>query len=150
MVSKITSRKKGRNGFSLIELLIAITILVILGSVVGMNLIDQPQRARHGSARVQLETFKTALHLYISDNGIPPTQRQGLLALVEKPTIEPIPANYPPNGYLDSRTLPKDPWGNDYVYIIPGRNGELFEVICYGADGEEGGDGYNADLTTSK
>ena len=142
--------KKHSAGFSLIELLIAITIIVILGAVVGINLLDQPQKARQNSARMQLETFKTALYMYVSDNGIAPTQRQGLQALVEKPTTEPIPANYQPNGYLDARTLPKDPWGYDYVYLTPGRNGEHFEVICYGADGEEGGDKYNMDLTTAK
>lgn len=135
------------HGFSLIELLIAITILAILGGVAGLQLIDAPQKARQASAKTQLGTFKTAIIMYMNDNGGPPTSRQGLEALVAKPAGN-LP-NYNPNGYLDSKAVPKDPWQRDYVYLCPGSNGERFEVVCYGADGEQGGDGYNRDLSTS-
>lgn len=137
-------------GFSLIEILIAISIMVILGTVVGINLIDLPQKARQDAAKMQIDSFKTAIQIYIGDNGIPPTQRQGLKALIAKPTESPIPSNYKPNGYLDSKEIPLDPWQNKYAYLVPGRNGEPFEIISYGADGEEGGEDYNADISSSK
>lgn len=140
---------KGHGGFTLLEVLIAIVIVVILGSVVGLNLIDLPQKSRRDAATMQIGTFKTAVQIYAADNGAPPTQRQGLAALVSKPTIPPIPANYRPSGYLESKSIPKDPWGGEYVYLCPGSNGEAFEIICYGADGDQGGDGYDADISSA-
>ena len=139
-----------RSGFTLLEVLIAIAIIVILGTVVGINLKDFIPESRQNAARMQLGEFKTALQIYVNDNGFPPTQRQGLEALVAKPAIPPIPQNYKPNGYLDSKSVPKDPWGRDYAYLCPGTDGEAYEVICYGADGEEGGEGYDADLSTRR
>ncbi len=138
-----------RSGFSLLEVLIAITIMMILGAVVGVNLMDLPQRGRVSAAKMQLASFKTAVQIYAADNGAPPTQRQGLPALVVRPDTPPVPANYKPNGYLDAPSVPADPWGRPYVYLSPGRRGEPFEILCYGADGEEGGNGYDADLSTS-
>jgi general secretion pathway protein G len=70
--------------------------------------------------------------------------------LVVKPTVEPIPANFPADGYLTSRNVPKDPWGRDFIYLAPGRKGESFEIICYGTDGEPGGEGDKADISTSE
>ncbi len=144
-----THQSSRNEGFTLLEVLIAITIVVILGSVVGINLIDMPQRGRQNAAKLQLGQFKTAVQIYVNDNRFPPTQRQGLEALVVKPATPPIPENFPPNGYLDSGSVPKDPWGRDYAYLCPGTRGESFEIICYGADGEEGGDGFNTDLSTT-
>lgn len=149
MIRTPSIRTFSRSGFTLLEVLIAITLVIILGSVVGINLIDMPQRGRQNAAKLQLASFKTAIQIYINDHGAPPTQRQGLEALVTRPTTPPIPESFPPNGYLDSQSIPKDPWGRDYAYLNPGRHGEPFEVICYGADGAEGGDGFNTDLTTS-
>lgn len=137
-------------GFSLLEVLIAITIVVILGGVVGVRLVDLPQRGRVSAARMQLAVFRTALQLYVADNGAPPTQRQGLDALVRPPTQPPVPRNYRPGGYLDAQSVPLDPWGNPYAYLSPGSRGELFEVLSYGADGEEGGSGFDADLSSSR
>ncbi|MGI5869496.1 MAG: type II secretion system major pseudopilin GspG [Kiritimatiellia bacterium] len=139
-----------RSGFTLLEVLIAIAVIVILGTVVGINLKDFIPESRQNAARMQLGEFKTALQIYVNDNGFPPTQRQGLEALVAKPAIPPIPQNYKPNGYLDSKSVPKDPWGRDYAYLCPGTDGEAYEVVCYGADGEEGGEGYDADLSTRR
>ena len=150
MPTTLTNPISNRGGFTLLEVLIAITIIVILGSVVGINLIDMPQHGRQNAAKMQLGAFKTAIQIYMNDNGFPPTPRQGLEALVVKPTTPPVPENFKPNGYLDSMSVPKDPWGRDYVYLCPGSNGEAFEIICYGSDGEEGGDGYKADLTSTK
>ncbi len=146
----LPARRSQTWGFSLLEVVIAITIVVILGTVVGLQLIDLPQKGRVSAARMQLATFKTALQMYAADNGAPPTQRQGLEALVRRPTVPPIPASYRPNGYLDSTIVPNDPWQRPYAYLCPGSSGEAFEVICYGADGEEGGTGYDADISTSR
>lgn len=139
-----------KSGFSLVEILIAISIMVLLGTVVGIALNDLPTKGRCDAATLQVDAFKTAIQLYVADNGMPPTQRQGLAALVTKPTEAPIPQNYKPNGYLDSREVPLDPWGNDYAYLVPGSNGEPFEVLCYGADGDVGGEGYDADISSTK
>lgn len=137
-------------GFTLIELLVAITILVILAGVVGLNLMHEPGRARVARARAELGLLKTALQMYLNDNRTLPTPRQGLQALVAKPVSEPIPDSYPPGGYLDRTTLPRDPWGNDYAYLVPGRRGERYEILCYGADGQPGGEGEDADISSSE
>lgn len=139
-----------RFGFTLLEVLIAITIIVILGTVVGVNLKDLVPESRQKAAKMQLAQFRTAIQIYTNDNGAPPSQRQGLEALVKRPITPPIPQNYKPSGYLDSQSVPKDPWGRDYAYLCPGSNGEAFEILCYGADGEEGGEGYDADLSSAR
>ena len=137
------------SGFTLLEVIIAMTIVAILGTVVGLQLHDLPQKGRVNAARTQLVTFKTALEIYAADNGAPPTQQQGLAALVAQPTTPPVPLKWNPNGYLDSRTVPADPWGRPYGYLCPGPDGLPYEVVCYGADGEEGGEKFNADLSTA-
>jgi general secretion pathway protein G len=86
--------------------------------------------------------------MYNIQNGRYPTADQGLKALREKPSLVPVPERYPQGGYLDGRkTIPRDAWGHDYVCLVPGRGGEPFEVISYGADGEPGGEGDNADIS---
>ena len=137
------------SGFTLLEVIIAMTIVAILGTVVGLQLHDLPQKGRVNAARTQLATFKTALEIYAADNGAPPTQQQGLAALVAQPTTPPVPLKWNPNGYLDSRTVPADPWGRPYGYLCPGPDGLPYEVVCYCADGEEGGEKFNADLSTA-
>ncbi len=139
---------KSKAGFTLMELLVVILIITILGSVVVVKLAGRPHEARHAAAVAQLENFRLALKLYRMDNGTLPTQRQGLQALVELPAVEPIPRKFPAEGYLERRTLPLDPWGNEYVYLIPGTGGETYEVICYGSDGEPGGIEDAADIST--
>lgn len=139
-----------QSGFSLVEILIAISIMVLLGTIVGIALNDLPTKGRYDAAKIQVNSLKTAIQHYSLDNGMPPTQKQGLEALVTKPTDAPIPTDYRPDGYLDSREVPLDPWGNDYAYLVPGSNGEPFEIICYGADGEVGGEGYDADISSTK
>ena len=136
-------------GFSLVELLVAITIMVILAGAVGLKLIDMPGKARVARAKTEVALFKTAIQMYVDDNLAPPTARQGLSALVEKPTLPPVPGNFPKGGYLDRATLPADPWGNDYIYLVPGSRGEPFEIVTYGADAIPGGDGEAADISSS-
>lgn len=136
-------------GFTLIELLVVILIITILGSVVGVRLAGRPHEARHAAAVAQLENFRLALKLYHMDNGMYPTQRQGLQALVAETTQDPRPRKFPEGGYLDRTELPRDPWGNEYAYLIPGSRNEPYEVISYGRDGQPGGQGEDADLSTS-
>ncbi len=131
------------------EILIAMLIISILSGVVGLSLYQYLRRAKIEAARSQIKTFQTALQMYRADQGSLPTQEQGLEALCEAPSTEPVPKQYPPEGYLESRAVPKDPWGNPYVYIVPGRNGEPYEAISYGSDGEEGGSGEAADITSA-
>jgi general secretion pathway protein G len=142
-------RTNDRGGFTLIELLVVVLIITILGTVVGVNLADKPHQARHAAAVAMLQNFRQALKLYQMDNGTYPTQRQGLEALVAPSSQEPQPRRFPADGYLDRRELPLDPWGNPYVYLIPGSGGETYEIISYGADGQPGGTGKDADISTA-
>lgn len=135
--------RKRQAGFTLLELMIVIVILGILGAVVAPKLMDEPDKARVTQARMQIENFATAIKKFYLDNGFYPTTDQGLEALVEKPSSGRTPKNYPENGYISK--IPQDPWGNDYIYTAPGRR-TPFEIMSFGADGTEGGKGYNADI----
>lgn len=138
-----------RGGFSLVELLVAVSIMLILAGVVAVNLLNEPGKARQARAKSDLSAFKTAMRLYMDDNGHLPSQRQGLQALVERPGTPPVPAGWRTGGYLDRTSLPRDPWERDYIYFAPGRRQEPFEIVCYGADGQPGGEGLNTDLSSS-
>lgn len=142
-------RSKCRCGFTLLELLVVILIITILGSVVGVKLAGKPHEARRAAVVAQLNNFSLALKMYQMDNGGYPTQRQGLQALVQASVLDPIPRRFPEDGYLEKRELPLDPWGNAYVYLIPGTGGETYEVFSYGRDGAPGGEGENADISTA-
>lgn len=139
-----------RDGFTLIEILIVVLIITILAGIVGVNVVRKPGEARVSAARMQIQQLKAAVQLYRAEQGLVPTQEQGLEALVSRPTIEPIPPRYPEGGYLDSRRVPLDPWNRPYIYLAPGRQGEPFEIISYGSDGEPGGTGEAADLSSSE
>lgn len=141
---------KKNQAFTLIELLVVILIITILGSVVGVRLAGQPHEARRAAVIAQMENFRMALRLYQMDNGQFPTQRQGLEALVEPSTIEPRPRRFPEGGYLERSVVPVDPWGNPYVYLIPGRDGEAYEIISYGRDGQPGGSGEDAEISSNE
>ena len=144
------THRANRSGFTLIEILIVIIIISILAGVVSVNVLRKPGEARVSAAKLQIKQLQTAVQLYKTEQGRTPTQEQGLEALVGKPVTEPLPQQYPAEGYLESRKLPKDPWNNEYIYLVPGRAGELFEIISYGSDGEPGGEGEAADLSTSE
>ena len=135
---------RGSNrGFTLIEIMVVIIILGILVGLIVPRLMEEPDKAKAVKAQMQIESLSTALKKYKLDNGDYPTTEQGLQALVEKPSIGKIPKKYPEKGYISK--VPKDPWQNDYIYISPGEHDD-FEIISYGADGEEGGEGKNADI----
>lgn len=137
-------------GFTLLEVLVVVMILSILASIVGVALLKEPGKARITAAQVQIKsTFELALDRYYLAHGVYPTQEQGLEALVALPSVEPVPSNYPPEGYLKKRSLPLDPWNNGYVYLVPGRDDSPYEIISYGSDGKPGGDGEAADISSS-
>lgn len=147
--NKIHSPDRSR-GFTLIEVLVVLAILSILAGIVIVNVADRPGEARVAAARTTLQSLRSAVNLYRTDNGNVPTMQQGLAALVEKPTSGPALQKYPQDGYLGTRVLPADPWKNDYIYLVPGREGETFEIISYGSDGQPGGEGDAADLSSSE
>jgi len=130
-------------GFTLIELMVVIVILGILAGLVVPRITEKPEEARRVKAELQMQEISSALKEFKIDNGFYPSTEQGLQALVEKPAVGQTPRNYPQNGYMDK--IPKDPWGNEYVYISPGEHND-FDIISYGADGEEGGTGNNRDV----
>ncbi len=130
-----------QSGFSLIEIMVVVVILGILASIVVPRIISRPDEARVVKAKQDVLAIQNALDLYKLDNGIYPSTDQGLIALVEKPTSNPIPRDW--KQYLQS--LPKDPWGRDYLYLNPGEHGEI-DVFTLGADGQSGGTGINAEI----
>ena len=107
-------RQRNNGGFTLLELMIVIVILGILGAIVAPKFMDKPHKARVVQAKMQIENLSTAVKKFYLDNGFYPSTEQGLEALVTRPAIGKTPKNYPANGYITK--IPKDPWGNDYVY----------------------------------
>ncbi|MCU0594132.1 MAG: type II secretion system major pseudopilin GspG, partial [Desulfobacterota bacterium] len=102
--------------------------------------------ARQLKAQMDIQALETALKLYKLDNAFYPTTDQGLRALVEKPALGKIPGKWREGGYLEKGVLPKDPWDRDYLYLSPGIRNRDFDLWSYGADGEEGGEGEDADV----
>lgn len=134
---------RNRKGFTLIELMVVITILGILAVLILPRITGQTDEARKTATRIQIKNVEQALHMFELDNGFYPSTEQGLDALVKKPTIGRVPNKYREGGYMSK--VPKDPWGTPYVYISPGAHGD-FDLISYGADKEKGGESKNADI----
>ncbi|WP_406565648.1 type II secretion system major pseudopilin GspG [Marinobacter fonticola] len=133
-------------GFTLIEIMVVMVILGLLVAIVAPNILGRSDQARVTVAQTQMSNIANALDLYRLDNGHYPSTQQGLQALVTKPSGSPEPRNWNPDGYLKS--VPQDPWDNDYQYISPGVNGP-YDLYSYGSDGREGGDGDAADISVS-
>jgi general secretion pathway protein G len=130
-------------GFTLIELLVVVAILAILAAIVVPRIMDRPDEAKRVAAKADIGAIVQALKLYRLDNGGYPTTDQGLAALVQKPTTNPVPGNWKQGGYLER--LPKDPWGSDYQFLSPGVKGDI-DVFSLGADRARGGEGNAADI----
>ena len=130
-----------RRGFTLIELLVVLVIIGVLAALIVPNVMGRADDAKVMAAKTDVSNLMQALKLYRLDNSRYPSAEQGLQALVTKPTAGPAPANWKP--YLDK--LPNDPWGKPYQYLNPGIKGEV-DVMSFGADGQAGGDGINADI----
>lgn len=132
-------------GFTLIEIMVVITILGILAALIVPRVVGRTDDARIAAAKQDIASLMQALKLYRLDNGVYPTTEQGLKALFAKPTMEPIPSNWKQGGYVERSSMPKDPWGNEYKYLNPGLRGEI-DVFSYGRDGQSGGEGPDADI----
>jgi len=145
-ISMLRESLASERGITLIELMIVITIIGILSLIIVPRFMDIPQKARVEAAKQQLASFALALDRYNLDNGVYPSTEQGLRALVEKPSTDPAPMNYSEGGYLKKREIPKDPWGREFIYRSPGTHGNEYEIMSYGADGQEGGEGINSDI----
>ena len=141
----ISKARQDNRGFTLIELMVVIIILGILAMYVGPKLMGKPGEAKQVKARMDIASLETALKMYKLDSGAYPGTEQGLQALVEKPETGVVPKKWKKGGYLEKGKVPKDPWGNDYVYLSPGLKGD-FDIISYGADGAPGGEDENMDI----
>ncbi|MDQ1333404.1 MAG: ral secretion pathway protein [Thermodesulfobacteriota bacterium] len=141
------AQRGDNSGFTLIELMVVIVILGILAGLIIPRIMGRPEEARQMKARVQIESIETSLRLYKLDNGSYPSTEQGLQALVELPTVGGLPRAWREGGYLEKGQVPKDPWGNEYVYLSPGVHGE-YDLSSYGADGQSGGEGKDKDINS--
>lgn len=139
-------KQSQQRGFTLIEIMVVVVIMGILAALVVPKLMGRTDDARIAAAKQDIATLAQALKLYRLDNQRYPTTEQGLQALITKPTSGPSANGWKSGGYLDKTQLPKDPWGNAYQYLSPGiRSGE-FDLFSYGADGQPGGAGNDADI----
>lgn len=137
-----------RRGFTLIEILVVIVVIAILATLVAPNVFQHVGTAKSTTAKSQIEMIASALDAYRLDTGAYPTTAQGLQALQEIPSIDP-PANW--RGPYLRKAVPLDPWGRPYVYLSPGEvNPTGFDLFSYGADGQLGGEGENADIVSWK
>ena len=134
---------KRHSGFTLIEIMIVVVIIGMLSALVGPRLIGQSDEAKIKTTKIQISQLEQTLGLFQLDNGFFPTTEQGLAALVKAPTLPPEPMNYKQGGYM--KKVPKDAWGREFIYICPGQHGD-FDIISYGSDGAEGGEGNAKDL----
>ena len=136
--------RRAIRGWTFVETLIVIAIVLILTGTVGFVAFRYIGRANVVAARSQIESFSMALQAYQLDNGHFPSEQQGLDALFSRPSGEPVPNNW--SGPYVARPIPNDPWGNAYVFRNPGPDGLPFGISSLGADGLEGGDGDDADV----
>lgn len=150
-MKKFTSKKinnySAQKGFSLIEILVVLIIIGVIVAGVGAKFLGKADKARVDQAKIDFSTLEKALKLYKLDNYRYPTSEQGLEALLDKPTTDPVPRQWQAGGYIDR--LPIDPWGTAYVYITPGESSD-FDLYSLGADGREGGAEFDADVYNRK
>jgi general secretion pathway protein G len=138
MLSRIPKRNAG---FTLIEILLVLLIIGVLAALTVPNFTGQGEKARRSAARADIDAnLATALDMYEMGNSRFPTTEQGLKALVTEPTTAPVPKKWS-GPYLKKKRIPKDPWGNDYVYTCPGtHNPDSYDLSSLGADGAESQD----------
>lgn len=135
------SKRRAQRGFTLLELLVVLVILGLLAAVAGPQVMKHVGGAKSSTAKLQIEEFGAALDMYKLEVGRYPNTQEGLQALSEAPSGA---TNW--NGpYLKKKTVPKDPWGNDYHFESPGQHG-AFDIFSYGADNREGGEGDDKDV----
>ena len=143
VMTKENKKPNRKRGFTLIEIMVVVVIIGLLSALVGPKLLGQSDEAKRKTTHTQIAQLEQVLGLYYLDNGFYPTTQQGLQALVSAPTTPPEPINYKKGGYM--KKTAKDAWGREFIYTQPGEHGD-FDIISYGADGQEGGSGANADI----
>ncbi len=139
------TRRPGIAGFTLLEMLIVMVIIGLLAGIVGPRLFGKVDSSKVQTAKTQIKMLKSAVGILQLDIGKIPSQEQGLKLLVEPPSEEPQRTAWK-GPYIDNK-LPLDPWNTPYVYKVPGDAGQPFAIVSLGADGKEGGEGLNADIT---
>ena len=137
-----------QKGFTLVELLVVIAILGVLAGTVTVAVVKHLDNAKVKAAAIDIQNYIAALKTYYLGVGSYPSSSDGLGALITEPASVTGTGDWS-GPYLDDAMISKDPWGNDYVYQSPGADGRDFEIISYGKDGEQGGEGLNADITSS-
>jgi general secretion pathway protein G len=142
-IKRVRPRGGDQSGFTLVEMLVVITIIGLIMGLVGPRVLNYLSESKVKSARIQIQSFASALDLFYLDAGRYPSSAEGLAALV-RPTGGVAAWNGP---YLKGSSVPNDPWGRPYLYRSPGEHG-AYDVISYGADGQEGGTGTAADIVS--
>lgn len=151
-VASARQARAGQEGLTLVEMIVVLAIIALVAALIVPNVINRGDQARVTTTEGNLATISQALTMYRLDNGQFPTTQQGLKALVERPTVPPVPRNWSQGGYLtgmrtDTEGRPIDDWDNPYVYTTTG-NG--FELKSLGADGKPGGEGIDADIVRTR
>jgi general secretion pathway protein G len=140
-MNQVLIARRGSRGFTLLELMVVIVIIGVLAALIAPNVLSRVGQAKITAAKTDINSLMNALKIYKLDNGRYPSSDQGLQALVAKPTTGTIPDNW--KSYLDK--LPEDPWHHPYQYANPGVHGDI-DVFSFGADGQAGGEGDDADI----
>lgn len=138
-------RRPGQEGFTLVEMLVVIAIIGLIMGLIGPRVLNYLSESKVKTARIQLQSFSSALDLFYLDAGRFPSTAEGLAALVRR-----TPGVAAWNGpYLKGGNVPSDPWNHTYLYRAPGEHGP-YDIVSYGADGQEGGSGTSADISLEK
>jgi general secretion pathway protein G len=135
-----------RYGFTMVELMAMLIIIGLLATLVVTKVASQIDRARVTTTKANLKMLHAQVNQFKMDTGRFPTEEEGLMALIEQPSDV---VNYEPGGYLETTEIPRDGWGNDFIYEVFPESGKPFAIKSFGADGEEGGEDYDADLLST-
>lgn len=143
---KLRNKMIKARGFTLLEVMVVLAIIGGIMALVATNILGSASDARIKTTKAQMKLVEGALDLYKLDNFTYPTTEQGLEALIKKPTSNPQPKNYRADGYLKGNSLPVDAWGNGFLYF---NDKGKYEIVSMGADGQEGGEGDAADISSN-
>ncbi len=141
--NKNRKKDKHQKGMTLIEIMVVVAIIGSIAALVTVNVLDYLDESKVDTTKISIKNVEGALEQFKRKHGFYPTTEQGLQALVEKPSTGRVPDNYPKDGYL--KKLPKDAWGNEFIYTSPGQ-GQDYDIVSLGRDGQESGEDYDTDI----